>query len=99
MNTKLFFSITLLSSLLLSSCKKNVEGEYSGTASVTIGLATTTIENLYENGVRIAAVGTITASDNTVWTVPSETNFTNSSFPTASDLYNPDGNSRIYCWA
>lgn len=92
MNTKLFFSITIVFSLLLSSCKKNVEGEYSGTASVTIGLATTTIENLYENGVRIAAVGTITASDNTVWTVPSETNFTNSSFPTASDLYNPDGN-------
>jgi hypothetical protein len=74
MYTKLIFSIALLSTLLLCSCKKNVEGEYSGTASVTVGLATTTIDNLYENGVRIAAVGTITASDNTLWTVPSEIN-------------------------
>lgn len=76
----------------LTACEKSVTGAYSGTASVTVGLAATTTENLYPKGVRVAGVGTITASDNTVWTVPAEVNFTNTSFPTASDLYNPDGN-------
>ena len=63
--------------------------QYLGTASVTQGLATATSGNLYScsNG-RIAALGTITATDNTVWTVPAVTNFTNNSFPFASNLYN-----------
>ncbi len=74
------------------SCKKSVTGEYSGTGSVTEGLASTTTENLYSKGVRVAGIGSITASDGTVWTVPAEVNFTNTNFPTASDLYNPDGN-------
>jgi hypothetical protein len=68
--------------------------QYTGTASVTQGLATTTTSNLYTcTGGRISAVGTITASDATTWTVPALTNFTNTSFPFASDLNNPcDGN-------
>ena len=63
--------------------------QYLGTGSVTQGLATATSGNLYTctNG-RIAAIGTITAADNTVWTVPAVTNFTNTSFPFASNLYN-----------
>jgi len=63
--------------------------QYLGTASVTQVLATATSGNLYScsNG-RIAALGTITATDNTVWTVPAVTNFTNNSFPFASNLYN-----------
>ena len=66
-----------------------LKAQYSGTASVTQGLATTTTSNLYTcNGGRIAAVGTITASDNSVWTVPAVTNYTNTSFPFASNLYN-----------
>lgn len=64
---------------------------YSGTASVTQGLATTTATNLYPSGQRIAGVGTITAADNSVWTVPADVNYTDSSFPFAPDLYNPDG--------
>jgi hypothetical protein len=75
-----------------SSCKKSVKGEYSGTASVTEGLASTTTENLYSKGVRVAGLGSIIATDNSVWTVPAEVNFTNPNFPIASDLYNPDGN-------
>jgi len=64
--------------------------QYTGTASVTQGLATTTTSNLYTcTGGRISAVGTITASDATTWTVPALTNFTNTSFPFASDLNNP----------
>ncbi len=74
------------------SCKKSVTGEYTGTASVTVGLASTTTENLYSKGIRLAGIGSITASDKSVWTVPAEVNFNNPSFPTASDLYNPDGN-------
>ena len=78
--------------VLCCSCKKSVTGEYSGTASVTIGLASTTAENLYSKGIRVAGLGSITATDGTIWTVPAEVNFTNTNFPTASDLYNPDGN-------
>lgn len=84
--------IALATLASFTACKKSVTGEYTGTGSVTKGLATTTVDNLYSKGIRIAAVGSITASDNTVWTVPAENNYTNSSFPTASDLYNPDGN-------
>ena len=63
--------------------------QYTGTASVTQGLATTTVSNLYScSGGRIAALGTITATNNTVWTVPAVTNYTNASFPFASDLNN-----------
>lgn len=64
--------------------------QYLGTASVTQGLATTTTTaNLFTcTGGRIAAVGTITASDNSVWTVPAVTNYSNTTFPFASNLYN-----------
>jgi hypothetical protein len=63
--------------------------QYLGTASVTQGLATTTVSNLYNcSGGRIAALGTITSTDNTIWTVPAVTNYTNASFPFASDLNN-----------
>ncbi len=72
--------------LLCSTCGF---AQYLGTASVTQGLATTTTANLYTcAGGRIAAIGTITASNNSVWTVPAVTNFTNTSFPFASDLNN-----------
>ena len=64
--------------------------QYNGTGSVTQGLATTVTTNLYTcTGGRIGGIGTITATDNTVWTVPAVVNFTNTSFPFASDLYNP----------
>lgn len=63
--------------------------QYTGTASVTHGLATTTISNLYTcSGGRISAEGTITAIDNSIWTVPAITNYSNTTFPFASDLNN-----------
>lgn len=70
-------------------CSSGSFAQYLGTASVTQGLATTTTANLYScTGGRIAAVGTITASNNSIWTVPALTNYTNASFPFASDLNN-----------
>lgn len=64
--------------------------QYTGTGSVTQGPATTTTANLYTcQGGRVAGLGTITATDQSVWTVPAVTNFTNASFPFASDLFNP----------
>ncbi|MEL7162695.1 MAG: hypothetical protein AAFN92_18195 [Bacteroidota bacterium] len=64
---------------------------YTGTASVTRGEATATTDNLYPAGQRITRIGTITATDNSAWTVPAEVNFTDVSFPFAATLYNPDG--------
>ena len=65
--------------------------EYKGTASVTQGFATTTVENFYPAGQRIAGLGTITSKDGKEWKVPAEVNYTDTSFPFAPDLYNPDG--------
>lgn len=86
---------------MLSSCKNEKDSDTnaaiptvddnSSTASVTQGLATTTSSNLYALGQRIAGIGTITATDNSIWTVPAEVNYEDNSFPFAPDLYNPDG--------
>ena len=85
---------------LISACSKVDDtmvtpttpvSDYTGTASVTQGLASTTITNLYPAGQRVAGLGTITATDASVWTMPAEVNYMNGSFPTAQDLYNPDG--------
>ena len=67
-------------------------GTYTGTGSVTQGLGTTTIANLMPNCTsnHTTPLGTITASDASVWTVPAATNF--STGPFASDLYNPCNN-------
>ncbi|MEI7586431.1 hypothetical protein [Runella sp.] len=61
---------------------------YSCTGSVTQGAGTTTTANLFPSGVRVAALGTITSTDGKTWALPADVNFTNSSFPFASDLYN-----------
>lgn len=80
----LFFLLILLLSLPI-----NLLGQYNGTASVTQGLATTIASNLYTcSGGRVTHLGMITASDKSVWIVPAEVNFTKTSFPFASDLYN-----------
>lgn len=63
--------------------------QYKGTASVTQGAATVITTNLYTcTGGRIAGVGTIKASDSSLWTVPAAVNFANTSFPFSSDLNN-----------
>jgi len=63
--------------------------QYTGTGSVTQGLASITNTNIYTcPGGRIPSLGTITATNTSVWTVPADVNFTSSFFPFASDLYN-----------
>ncbi len=94
----ILFICLMVSLPVLTSCSEeeslveNNPEAYRGTGSVTLGLATTTVANLFPSGQRVAGLGTITASDNSTWTVPAEVNFTNSDFPFASDLYNPYGN-------
>ncbi|MBT2162847.1 hypothetical protein HW347_16385 [Zobellia sp. KMM 6746] len=63
---------------------------YKGTASVTQGPATVLTENIFEcDRGREAPIGISTATDGSEWTVPAEVNFTDDSFPFASDLFNP----------
>jgi hypothetical protein len=65
------------------------QAQYTGTASVTQGLATTTTTNLFTcTGGRVTNLGSIVAKDGTTWTVPAAVNFANSAFPFASDLNN-----------
>jgi Secretion system C-terminal sorting domain len=64
--------------------------QYTGTASVSRGAGIATATNLSTcTGGRVTNVGTITATDNTVWTLPAAVNFTNTVFPFAQDLNNP----------
>ncbi|MBL7975036.1 MAG: T9SS type A sorting domain-containing protein [Candidatus Kapabacteria bacterium] len=66
-----------------------VSAQYKGTASVTQGLGTTVTTNLLNcTGGRVAAVGTIKASDGTTWTVPAVVQYQDALFPFAPDLYN-----------
>ena len=67
-------------------------GNYTGTGSVTQGTGTVTMANLMPNCTsnHTTPLGTITATDATIWTVPATTNF--STGPFASDLYNPCNN-------
>lgn len=79
----------LMRTVLLCMMSMHVQAQYTGTASVTHGLATTTVSNLYScTGGRPTALGEITASDATVWTVPPAVNFQSATFPFASDLHN-----------
>lgn len=87
--------LLFLSFLLIFSCSSDDEivststDDYSGTASVSQGLASVVTSSLYAcTDGRDSPVGLSTTEDGTVWTVPSEVNFTDSSFPEASDLYN-----------
>jgi len=64
--------------------------QYTGTGSVTQGMANTTDSTIFScTGGRVTNIGAITSiNDNSIWTVPAETNFLNNNFPFASNLYN-----------
>ncbi len=55
-------------------------------SSISQGRATTTTTNLLATGDRVSGVGSITATDGTVWTVPAATQFATGT--KAGDLYN-----------
>jgi hypothetical protein len=68
-----------------------VQAQGAGGRSVTQGIATRIVDNLFVCGEkvsnhRISAVGRITSQDGKVWTVPAETAFQNG--PKAADLFN-----------
>jgi len=96
-NTKLILSLAIGIMFSLCSCEKDSDevsttsdSSYTGSASVSQGPAAVSTANLYScTGGRNAPIGISTATDGSIWTVPAEVNFTNSSFPMASDLYNP----------
>ena len=50
---------------------------YTGTGSVSQGKGTTTTANLFAAGIRVAALGMVTSTDNKTWTVPAEVNYAN----------------------
>ncbi|WP_299247743.1 hypothetical protein [uncultured Lacinutrix sp.] len=91
--------LLLLACFTIIACKNGKNGKkttpenleiYKGTASVSQGTATVLIENIFEcDRGREAPIGTSTATDGSKWTVPAEVNFTDDSFPFASDLFNP----------
>ena len=63
--------------------------QYSGTGLVTQGIGTITQSNLYTcTGGRVTNIGTITANDQSTWTLPAEVNLSNPNFPFASNLHN-----------
>ena len=69
-------------------------GDLPTTGSFTQGLARTLTDNLhYCSGGRVAGVGTITAHDDTTWTVPASTAFQTG--PRAADLYNECGGTML----
>ena len=83
----------LLIVIFNAGCVANAQtGTYTGTGSVTQGLGTTTTANLMPSCAsnHTTPLGTITASDASIWTVPAATNFVIG--PYASDLYNTCNN-------
>lgn len=88
--------LIFLACFTITACKnsKNTTTKntsvYTGTASVSQGPATVLTQNIFEcDRGREAPIGTSTASDGSKWTVPAEVNFTDDSFPFASNLFNP----------
>ncbi|MCL5127709.1 hypothetical protein [Algibacter sp. L4_22] len=95
-NTTLLF---VLACFTMTACKNGENAKkttpenskiYKGTASVSQGAATVLTQNIFEcDRGREAPIGVSTATDGSKWTVPAEVNFTEGSFPFASDLFNP----------
>lgn len=72
-----------------NSVKTSVLSVYQGTASITQGIASTQAEAIYscDRG-RKTDIGKITSTDQKEWIVPAETNYLDSEFPFAADLFN-----------
>ena len=84
--------LLLLILITFSGVTSAQSGTYTGTGSVTQGTGTVTTANLMPicASNHTTPLGTITATDATIWTVPAATSFTTGPF--ASDLYNPCNN-------
>lgn len=93
--------VLIISIAFLSSCNENGTktkstttnitdiSTYTGTASITQGLAKITAENIFKcDRGRKTDIGEITSLDGEKWAVPAKTNFRNDDFPFAADLHN-----------
>ncbi|OWW25775.1 hypothetical protein B4Q04_09265 [Zobellia sp. OII3] len=96
MYVKNFIPVLFFACFTLIACKNSKKNKpenpetYTGIASVSQGPATVLTQNIFEcDRGRKAPIGTSTATDGSQWTVPAEVNFTDDSFPFASDLFNP----------
>eukprot|EP00903_Cladosiphon_okamuranus_P004454 g4452.t1 len=63
----------------------------SGSGSITTGLGTASVNNLFPSGQRVSPLGSISDAASTSWAVPADVNYQDSTFPVAADLYNPYG--------
>lgn len=91
-----FSKIFICPILVLFACNKDSgfiadtvvsNSDYKGTGSITQGLATTTLSNLYScTGGRVTAMGSISSTDGKTWTLPAENSFTSAA--KLPDLYN-----------
>lgn len=90
---KSLFLVLFLLFIVACSDDDNIDttvDDYTGTASVSQGAASVSTSSLFScTDGRDSPVGTSTTEDGTTWIVPAVVNFTDSSFPEASDLYNP----------
>ena len=78
-----------ITSVFLLCLQPQVFAQYSGTGSISQGKAAWVTQNLYTcAGGRLGGIGTITAADKTVWTVPALVHFSDITFPKAPDLNN-----------
>ena len=69
--------------------KSIMASEYTGSASISQGFTTLQVKDVFEcDGGRPTKSGVIKTSDGKEWVMPSLTNFSNESFPFASDLHN-----------
>lgn len=70
----------------------NDYSDYSGSGSLTYGIAETTVANLFSEGGRVAALGTIDGLvDSVAWTIPAIVNYSDDAIAAAPDMYNDYG--------
>jgi len=94
MNSRISLITLLLLITIACSNEKNTgkanASTYTGTATVSQGIAKIQIQNIFDcDRGRKAPIGISTALDGSEWTVPALVNFKDSNFPFASDLFNP----------
>ncbi|MGJ8549583.1 hypothetical protein [Winogradskyella wichelsiae] len=91
--------VVVLACFTITACKNGENAKkttsktvevYNGTASVSQGPAKVITQNIFEcERGREAPIGIAKTTDGLEWMVPAKVNFTNDSFPMASDLFNP----------
>ncbi len=82
-------ALSSTSDSVLVTASESSNPSYSGTGFLTQGLATTQVTNLFAQGSRVAALGSIDDEAQQSWVVPGANAYSSASLPFAPDLYNP----------